>query len=252
MSYKAVQEFKDSPTLPGSLLISVVFHLLMFIFAIIAGELFRQEEVPASKITFIRFSKNPSPVATSAPVEHPMIAPTPKPIQEVKKPEPISKPVVNNKPQPTTNKKSINAPTTTQKKPKPDNQNIQEALSKVNQELQNREKVENTGPGLPSGSEGGPILADDPAIAQYRAMVKAKVQRNLYWQSQVSDTVLSTTITFRLSPSGSLISASFRKTSGNGAFDAACMRAIQASNPFSPPPAGAVSETFVVTFKKRL
>lgn len=275
----ALLTYEKSESISGYLLSSVLLHVAIFIWMIAFMDIQSPEIIPSTEITFLRLAKVAPPLTSNDAIESPE-----KKTDQQNKTEPVVKKV-----DPTEKKQSVadllkeknkqvilpdknkkvekkttpvvekakTTPTTatnqnkTKEKAKVDNSQIKNALAGIDKQLTDREKVSN-GNGSPYGTQGGNISADDPGIAAYRSAVKSKVVRNLHWAGSASETVLITKISFRLSPSGGLISASFAKRSNNGAFDEACMRAVQAASPFPPPPEGAITQGFLVEFRKRL
>ncbi len=273
----ALLTIEKSESLSGYLLGSVILHVAIFIWMLAFMDIQAPEHVPSTEITFLRLTKVAQPVASQDVIESPenkneaqnKTEPVVKKIETTEKKQsvadllkeknkqvilPDKNKKIEKKTNPVIEKNKTNTATNqtkTKEKAKVDNSQIKNALAGIDKQLNEREKVSN-GNGSPYGTQGGNISADDPGIAAYRSAVKAKVVRNLRWPGGASDTVLITKISFRLSPSGGLISASFAKRSNNGAFDEACMRAVQAASPFPPPPEGAITQGFLVEFRKRL
>lgn len=249
----------------------MIAHLVLFFALVFLGPIHSFEEKPASTITMIRLSNSsprPSenPVTKEAgpplPIETPKEKQAPEKQTPVKKTEKVSAPLKKEaqKTEPVKSKKTVNLNNKAKKAPsekqpqklKPDNAAIQAALNKVNSNIKERNtNTSSNGTSSSGGSHSGNIQSLAPEIAQYKSIVRSRVKRNLSYPGGNGSQVLRAVISFRISPSGSLISASFRSRSGNAGFDTAAMRAVQKASPFPPPPTGAVSQAFVVDLRRR-
>jgi colicin import membrane protein len=95
--------------------------------------------------------------------------------------------------------------------------------------------------GTGSGSGG---TAASPGYAD---KVRRIVRPNISWGGETEG--LETVIAVRCSPSGTLLDASVSRGSGNAAWDAAALRAVQRSNPMPQDVNGKTPESFYITLR---
>ncbi|MCC8401318.1 cell envelope integrity protein TolA [Paraburkholderia sp. MMS20-SJTN17] len=95
--------------------------------------------------------------------------------------------------------------------------------------------------GTGSGSGG---TAASPGYAD---KVRRVVRPNISWGGETEG--LETVIAVRCAPSGTLLSASVSRSSGNDAWDAAALRAVQRSNPMPQDVNGKTPESFYITLR---
>ncbi|MFN2384608.1 MAG: energy transducer TonB, partial [Gemmatimonadota bacterium] len=92
------------------------------------------------------------------------------------------------------------------------------------------DRGERVGPGLPVSLEGRPF-----AYPWYLETLVGKIGRN--WRPTGS-AALSATVHFRIDSRGRLLEIELAEGSGNLVFDRSALRAVQASDPMPPLPAG--------------
>jgi len=95
--------------------------------------------------------------------------------------------------------------------------------------------------GTGSGSGG---TAASPGYAD---KVRRAVRPNISWGGETEG--LETVIAVRCSPTGTLLSASVSRSSGNAAWDAAALRAVQRSDPMPLDVNGKAPESFYITLR---
>lgn len=107
-------------------------------------------------------------------------------------------------------------------------------------------------PGSPFGGGSGK-LAGDPDFARYKHTITRTISKNLVWIRP--ETGIRAEIRFRLGPDGAILGPEVFKSSGNGAFDQASLRAVLKSSPLPPPPEKLtqqiVQEYFIVVVDPR-
>ena len=274
---------------------SVALHLVVIASFMVLEVLSPVRVIPETKITMVRLiprlglptgnpmapagiptqptAPTPAPPQTSAP--HPQAAIPPK----SEAPKPTAAVTTQAKPvEPKTPAKSVvhdtkkpaeAAPVKTRKVAGPNDAQMAQALNGINNELAERENQlkqaeQNAGaPGAPSsgeaamGTPGGQIRAQDPGYAQYQSTVRSKIIRNWVKTHAGSETQkLSARIRVQINASGTVISKSLAKTSGDAAFDNSAMRAVEQASPLPPPPpeimAEALRDGFVIDFRARI
>ncbi|MDE1183407.1 cell envelope integrity protein TolA [Paraburkholderia sp.] len=95
--------------------------------------------------------------------------------------------------------------------------------------------------GAGSGSGGN---ATSPGYAD---KVKRRVGPNIVWGGET--TGLETVVAVRCAPTGTLLSATIRHSSGNDAWDAAALRAVQRSDPMPQDTDGKTPGSFTITLR---
>ncbi|WP_233800068.1 cell envelope integrity protein TolA [Paraburkholderia sp. HP33-1] len=93
--------------------------------------------------------------------------------------------------------------------------------------------------GTGSGSGG------TAATSAFNDRVQRRVRPNIIWSGPTEG--LETVIAVRCSPGGTLLSASISRSSGNSAWDAAALRAVQRSDPMPQDVNGKTPESFTIT-----
>ncbi|MCP5463760.1 MAG: cell envelope integrity protein TolA [Deltaproteobacteria bacterium] len=153
----------------------------------------------------------------------------------------------------TADKGGINIDKRSSKKPSA----ISNALARIDQQLEQRDvdmgaaqtKNSEEGQSKWGGSEG---TAVDPAMIMYYNSLKRKIQREWVLAKGEFSGSLLTKITVMIDARGNILRSSFKKTSGDGSFDASAMRAIRNSAPFPVPPNSikqeALTEGFLIEF----
>jgi TolA protein len=92
-----------------------------------------------------------------------------------------------------------------------------------------------------AGFPGGPPAGD------YAARVQRRVRPNIVWAGPTLD--LETVISVRCAPSGTLLSSSISRSSGNPTWDMAALRAIQRSDPMPVDTDGRAPPMFSITMR---
>lgn len=268
------------------ILYSLLFHAVIFAVFLILAAYAPIRKIPETKITMVRLApklgtptgsptappgiptppkeKPPQPqVETKAPVK--MAPPPPKVTEQAKpkaKPQPVKKKPASqvkiSQPQPKVRTKKVE---------KPDEAEMANALKNIDEQLQQRDEEMRapaagspgtTTSGVPAlGSPTGSVEARDPGYAQYQSRVRSKIMSNWVKTHTTSGTTrLSAQIRVRINASGAVISKTFSKRSGDAAFDASAMRAVERASPLPSPPPGvkaeALREGFVVHFRARV
>ena len=95
--------------------------------------------------------------------------------------------------------------------------------------------------GTGSGSGG------NAASPGYADKVRRVVRPNISWGGETEG--LETVISVRCSPTGTLLSATVSRSSGNAAWDAAALRAVQRSDPMPLDVNGKTPESFLITLR---
>jgi len=134
---------------------------------------------------------------------------------------------------------------------------ISDALARIDQQLDQREvdmsvaQANTTETGQsPWGSTTG--TKTDPALIGYYNTIKRKINKEWVLAKGDFTGTLRTKIVVRIDGRGNVIKSQFKRTSGDGSFDASAMRAIKNSAPFPIPPQSirreALAEGFLIEF----
>lgn len=149
-------------------------------------------------------------------------------------------------------------------KPGTEERKMEEALARVEQQLEKRKveieaaQIEKEGTGQsPYGSLDVTQGETNPVLVAYYEAVKRKI--NEQWittPKQVeAGIVLKTQINVMIDSLGKLIEASYETRSGDSSFDLSAMRAVERAAPFPPPPQEIKDETitegFLIEFNPR-
>ena len=180
----------------------------------------------------------------------PKLKPTTKPTPKTTKPKPKVLPKPEPKPQskPQPKSMSIEQFRKTQKlpyppKPRPPVRNIQPI--KLNPQDFSLPKIKISSP------ENSTPTVSPGAINQYLARVKAKLEG--IWRKLLVNSSLGTggeaRLSFRISPSGAVISPRISKSSGNITLDRLVMEVAQRGGVFGPPPGGRLDSVLEIPFR---
>ena len=180
----------------------------------------------------------------------PKLKPTPKLTPKTRKPKPkvLPKPEPKPQPKPQTKSMSIEQFRKTQKlpyppKPRPPVRNIQPI--KLNPQDFSLPKIKISSP------ENSTPTVSPGAINQYLARVKAKLEG--IWRKLLVNSSLGTggeaRLSFRISPSGAVISPRISKSSGNITLDRLVMEVAQRGGVFGPPPGGRLDSVLEIPFR---
>ncbi len=153
----------------------------------------------------------------------------------------------------------------TAKTAQPDAGKINQALSQIDSQLEERDRqlAEPDGdPNVPSspgglGSPGGKVGPRDLGYAQYQSSVRSKIVRSWVKTNAGGESrKLLARLRVQINASGQVISTTFIKRSGDASFDNSALRAVERSSPFPPPPSGVKQEAlrggFVIDFAGRV
>ncbi|SIT42754.1 Protein TolA [Paraburkholderia ribeironis] len=103
-----------------------------------------------------------------------------------------------------------------------------------------------TGNGL-AKSGTGTGSGGTAASSGFNDKVQRRVRPNVIWSGPTEG--LETVVSVRCSPTGTLLSASVSRSSGNSAWDAAALRAVQRSDPMPQDTNGKTPESFLITLR---
>ncbi len=149
-------------------------------------------------------------------------------------------------------------------KPQPNDKTIEDALKRVQEELEKRNveieaaQVPKEGEGQsPEGSLENTTGETDPVLVAYYTLLKKKI--NDEWittPKQLADgQAPKTQITVMIDAEGKLISAAYDLKSGDESFDLSAMRAIERASPYPIPPEQikdeALTEGFLIEFNPK-
>ena|ERR1700756_637477 len=92
-----------------------------------------------------------------------------------------------------------------------------------------------------------PAAAAQLASPGYTEKVLRRVRSNIIWSGDTSG--LQTVVSVRCSPTGTLLSATVIRSSGNQAWDDAALRAVQRSDPMPQDGDGKTPSSFTITLR---
>jgi len=159
----------------------------------------------------------------------------------------------------TSNKGGINLNKKSKKRPKTKSI-MANALARIDQELKQREvemtvaqaKSEDTGQS-PFGTDKGSEIV--PALISYYNKLKRKINNEWVLAKGEFAGPLVAKIVVMINSNGAILKSHFKKSSGDGSFDASAMRALKRSAPFPIPPTSirseALSEGFLIEFNPK-
>lgn len=260
------------------LVYSVVGHVAVLLFMLLSPGFGAWLPKKPTKVTWVKLSKgtgeNPSesPFKKSKNLPDSTIREQKEALKEIAKDkkgadqksvESKKKPV-EKKPPVDQKKTSPNGAINVQKKKPVKEQKIDDALARIEQQLQKREveieaaQIEKEGTGQsPNGSLDVTTSDINAVLIKYVGDIIRKIQSE--WittpKTLADGQVLKTQIVVTIDSQGHVISTSFETKSGDATFDLSAMRAVERAAPFPPPPDmikdEAVSEGFLIEFNPR-
>ena len=108
--------------------------------------------------------------------------------------------------------------------------------------------------GTVAGSGGGVGNAQGTggtASAGYAERVRAKVKPNILFDPSAVNGNPSAVVSVQMAPDGSILSKRLTKSSGNGAYDEAVMRAVERSDPLPRDINGKAPSSVILTFRPK-
>ena len=239
---------------------SAALHLILLIVVFVAPNLFHRPMVDTASTSTMNVmwaetvtgppptaeNKLPGPdipLETSAPVESekPRVTLDEKPTKKLTKAE-IQKLEAEDR-QKKMKEALAGLPTTKEERPAPKLDNYQS--------VEGAEKK-----GLPGSPFGGGLgkMTGDPEFAKFQNTVRKKILGNRVWIG--AETNLHTEVAFKISVDGTVVNPSVSKSSGNAAYDNACLRAVLKSSPLPTPPEKFINqvlkEYFIIVFDPRM
>jgi len=100
---------------------------------------------------------------------------------------------------------------------------------------------------LPQWSTPGPALPDALPAQDFATQVQRRVRPHIVWAGPTL--ALETTITVHCAPTGTLLSATVVRSSGNAAWDEAALRAVQLADPMPQDADGRTPAEFVIVLR---
>ncbi|HEY6898115.1 MAG TPA: energy transducer TonB [Rhodocyclaceae bacterium] len=216
----------ERPEEPGkrlSMALAVGVHAALIVF-LIYGIRWQTEAPQAVEVELVR--RGPAverPAAEPAPVPSPKPAPEPKPESKVEAKPPLKPDIaVKEKPKPP------------EPKPEPRRDSMLDKLSKELGRLTETSKIDKAEKELAQFKASQAASARSKAVDGYVGKIKGKIRGNLVLPPDVKGNPEAVFDVTQL-PSGEVLSARLRKSSGNAAVDAAIERAILKSSPLPQP-----------------
>ena len=248
-------------SLRGSILLSAIFHGVLFLALLLMSSTGRARVVykPQYQVRLVR------PQEVSSPAKpQPKKVVKPKPLPQVPKPKPKPKKVVvPKKDTPPKEKKAEKPPPEkkqlkkkVEKKPEPKpapveeppepapEEILEEALARIKKRAGSREKV---AANVPDGaSSPWEEKQKELEYSAYYDQVERAVRENWIPPQDMNFEAASaiTVVSLTLLPDGRVLKSYIEETSGDPKFDQSVMRAILKSTPFPPPPIGLKQQRF--------
>jgi colicin import membrane protein len=110
------------------------------------------------------------------------------------------------------------------------------------------------GTGAVSGSGGGVgtgMGTGGTASAGYAERVRAKVKPNIVFDPEAVSGNPTAVVAVQMAPDGSIMSRRLTKSSGNGAYDEAVLRAVDRSDPLPRDTNGKAPSSVTLTFRPK-
>ncbi len=158
--------------------------------------------------------------------------PPPKPSA----PLPVKKPKAAPKKPPKAEPKPKTKPPTSERNPDP----LAAAIERIAAEYDPKADPNEAPPGSPDGDPFGDSAEGSPGD-RYLALVTRVIRSHYRVPSVITERermFLNATVVLYVSPEGRIVRHEIERSSGNPHFDAALIRAVEASSPLPPPPAG--------------
>jgi len=240
-------------SLRGSILLSTIFHVVLFLALLLMSSTGRARVVykPQYQVRLVRPQEvsslaKPQPKKTVKPKPPPQVSkpkPTPKKVVVPKKKDPPPKEKKVEKPPPEKKPEPKPAPVEAPPEPAPE-EILEEALARVKKRAGSREEVAANVPG--GASSPWEEKQKELEYSAYYDQVHRAVREN--WippqDMNVEAASATTVVSLTLLPDGRVLKSYIEETSGDPKFDQSVMRAILKSTPFPPPPIGLKQQRF--------
>jgi len=246
-------------SLRGSILLSAVFHVVLFLALLRISSTGRARTVykPQYQVRLVRpqevpsLAKPPSKEVAKpkAPPQAPKPKPKPKQVVVPEKTPPKEKkaekpPPEKKQPEKKAEKKPEPKPAPAEKPREPAPEEIlEEALARIKKRAGSRQEV---AANVPGGSSSWEEKQKEIEYSAYYDQVERAVRENWIPPQDMNFEVESamTVVSLTLLPDGRVLKSYIEETSGNPQFDQSVMRAILKSTPFPPPPIGLKQQRF--------
>lgn len=223
-----------------SIVLAIAVHLLLAAFLfygvrwqtkatdVVEVELVRAVAEPAAPPVAVPPAPTPEPPPTPRPEPKPEPKPDPKPAPPPPKPDIVikEKPKPPPKPEP--------KPTPPKPEPKPRVDPFQEQLKRETEQLTQRKQVESAEKELTETKAAQAATARNKAIADYLSRIRGKIRGNIVLPPNIKGNPEAIFDVTQL-PGGEILSVRLKRSSGQGALDAAIERAILKSSPLPKP-----------------
>lgn len=101
------------------------------------------------------------------------------------------------------------------------------------------------------GGAGSGIGTGGTASPGYADRVRAKVKPNIVFDPEAVSGNPSAVVSVQMAPDGSILSRRLTKSSGNGAYDEAVLRAVDRSDPLPRDTGGKAPSSVILTFRPK-
>ncbi|WP_080977266.1 cell envelope integrity protein TolA, partial [Ralstonia solanacearum] len=101
------------------------------------------------------------------------------------------------------------------------------------------------------GGVGSGIGTGGTASPGYADRVRAKVKPNIVFDPEAVSGNPSAVVSVQMAPDGSILSRRLTKSSGNGAYDEAVLRAVDRSDPLPRDTSGKAPSSVILTFRPK-
>lgn len=242
-------------SLRGSILISAIFHVVLFLTLLLMSSTGRARVVykPQYQVRLVQPQEvsslaKPGPKKVVRPKPPPQVSkPKPKKVVVPKKKETPSKEKKAEKPPPEkkVEKKPEPKPAPVEKPPEAAPEEIlEEALARIKKRAGSRDKVAANA----TGRSSSPWEEKQKEIeySAYYDQVERAVRENWIPPQDMNfeEASAMTVVSLTLLPDGRVLKSYIEETSGDPKFDQSVMRAILKSTPFPPPPIGMKQQRF--------
>lgn len=264
-----------SPRFKKFLWYSAAGHLVFFIFILLSPTFLKYLPERSHKVTWVRLTKGTgedsslSPFKKAKGMPYSTIREQKEALKEIAKDKKgtdiksIASDIQKKQKTEPTNQRTSPTGGIDFNKPKDKNdRTIDDALARVQEQLQKRDvdieaaQIKNEGSGQsPYGSLNTDKGETNPALVAYFEAVKRKINEEWITTPKTGEQTLKTDINLIIDALGNIVSATYETQSGDASYDLSAMRAVERAAPFPAPPdeirAEVLSEGFLIEFNPR-
>ena len=233
-----VAHFFESLTLRKALSISLIAHVAGIMFALVHPHLFQSSRPFRATVYRVNLVSLPPPPAAPALAGQgaaaPAAAPAAKPASSGPRVIEKTSTTASKKTRKEPEKKSTAKPKPPPPKPQDRSSELSQAIASIKKDLVSKiesESRSDLGPFILGSAETGRA---DPVFERYLEEISEKIKTS--WVYPASQPSAQAIITIKIAKDGKIIDAQVEESSGDSAYDASALRAVQKANPLPPLP----------------